>query len=94
MYGRYAELLAEWWALQLSIRKTGRTYKARGKNNQIVGIVLRPEVKLRNTISVELRRMESEMGLTPAARERLTAEIRTAEAAEGKARFFGGQAAG
>jgi len=87
-YARYAALLVEWWALHLDLRKNGRTYEVHGKDGQVVGINPRAEVKMRNTISVELRRMESEFGLTPAARERLTADLPPIQEQEGKGRFF------
>jgi P27 family predicted phage terminase small subunit len=94
IYARYAALTVEWWELHKDIQENGRTQEVFGKEGKLVGRNPRPEVKMRNAVGTELRHIEAELGLTPAARERLTAALREIAEPQGKGRFFGAKVAG
>ncbi|KKM65637.1 hypothetical protein LCGC14_1489240, partial [marine sediment metagenome] len=49
--------------------------KGKDATTEIIGFQPFPEVTQRNKLSVELRRLEAEFGLTPAARARIEVEV-------------------
>ncbi len=79
---RYCVMWCEWWRCDEHVKKYGISFPLkrvvdRGKPTEtveIMGFQPFPELTQRNKLAVELRRLEAEFGLTPAARTRLQVE--------------------
>ena len=86
---RRAEDFIEEHGTQYPVKKVSGTGKER--KTEVVGFRMFPEAKLASVLSVELRRLECEFGLTPASRTRISEEATQAGAAVSephKSRFF------
>ena len=80
---RYCELFVRWWKAAAFLVENGETYVLRepdkdGPKGKVQGkvrcIMQFPQVSIVNNLSNELRRLEAEFGLTPAARTRIQVE--------------------
>lgn len=71
---RYCVLWVQWRKATLFIQQNGMTYPITDGAGKLRCFQQFPQVNIQATLSVELRRMEQELGLTPAARTRLRAD--------------------
>ena len=71
---RYCKLTADWVKLSKVIDEHGDVYPVRDKQDKTVGFRMLPQVKVRESLSAELRQLDREFGLTPSARSRLIVE--------------------
>lgn len=86
---RYCVMWCEWWKCDAFVKKYGISFAIkrvvdRGKpteTTEIMGFQPFPELTQRNKLSVELRRLEAEFGLTPAARARIQVGVTESPAA-------------
>lgn len=95
---RYCRLWERWRRSEEFIEEHGTQYPVkktigRGEDQtvEVVGFRIFPEAKLAMALAVELRRLEQEFGLTPAARTRISEEAHSAGSSvvePHKARFF------
>lgn len=90
---RYCRLWQRWRRCEDFIEEHGDQYPVLDKKGKTIGFRIFPSAKLASVLSVELRRLECEFGLTPASRTRISAEATQAGASvtePHKARFFKG----
>lgn len=73
---QYCELSAQFWSIQQTLKKHGKTYTSGNK------IVIRPEVKLSLDLAQELRIQAAQFGFTPASREGIKLMTRTSQPKE------------
>ena len=65
----------EWWlAVRAKLKKEGDTYPILNDGGEIKYIAQRPEVAIAHKLAQQLRQLESDFGLTPAARVSLKVE--------------------
>jgi P27 family predicted phage terminase small subunit len=88
---RYCVLWQRWLISEKFLKAYGHQYETTNRKND-VAYKPYPELKAAQALATELRRLEQEFGLTPAARTRITAEATQAGAAASddtrKSRFF------
>ena len=77
---RYCELFIDWKQAQDFIRRNGTTYTITELDDvtgkpKIVNVRKFPQVNVRDSLSMQLLRLEQEFGLTPSARARITVDI-------------------
>ncbi len=72
---RYCELSVDWWKANEWIREKGTTYPLRDKHGNIRCFMQFPQVGVRNHVGAEIRRIETEFGLTPAARTKIDLSV-------------------
>jgi len=80
---RYCVMWCEWWRCDAHLKKYGLSFpmkrivgKGKDERTEVIGFQPFPELVQRNKLSVELRRLEAEFGLTPAARTRIQVETK------------------
>jgi P27 family predicted phage terminase small subunit len=88
---RYCVLWQRWLIAEKFLKTYGHQYDLTNKDGQTTWHAY-PESKVAAVLFAELRRLEQEFGLTPAARTRITAEATQAGVAASddtrKSRFF------
>lgn len=88
---RYCVLWQRWLIAEKFLKTYGHQYEMENKDGETTYHAY-PELKAAAVLFAELRRLEQEFGLTPAARTRITAEATQAGAAASddtrKSRFF------
>ena len=71
---RYCDTYEWWLATRAKLKKEGDTYPILNDKGEIKYIAQRPEVSIANKLAVQLRQLESDFGLSPAARTSLKVE--------------------
>ena len=84
---RYCVLFAQWRQLAASVAKYGQMVPIK-KGDVVVGMAASPYLKAQMVVGQELRRLEVEFGLTPAARARMAMVPQVDHKPTGKDRFF------
>jgi P27 family predicted phage terminase small subunit len=85
---RYCVMWCEWWRCDAHVKKYGISFPLkrvidRGKpteRTEVIGFQPFPELTQRNKLSTDLSRLETEFGLTPAARGRIQVDPHTLKA--------------
>lgn len=88
---RYCRLWQRWRTAEEFIEEHGDQYPVKDKDGTVISFRLFPSARVAMALAAELRRLEQEFGLTPAARTRISEEARSAGASVAephKARFF------
>ncbi len=73
---RYCELTCRWAAAAEFIRKYGESYPLKDSEGKVKCFAPFPQVAISNKLSAELRQLERQFALTPAARAKLNVGIR------------------
>lgn len=71
---RYCDTYEWWLATRAKLKKDGDTYPILNDKGEIKYIAQRPEVSIANKLAMQLRQLESDFGLSPAARTSLKVE--------------------
>lgn len=71
---RYCDTYEWWLATRAKLKKEGDTYPILNDKGEIKYIAQRPEVSIANKLAMQLRQLESDFGLSPAARTSLKVE--------------------
>jgi P27 family predicted phage terminase small subunit len=71
---RYCDTYEWWLATRAKLRAEGDTYPILNDGGEIKYIAQRPEVSIAHKLSQQLRQLESDFGLSPAARTSLKVE--------------------
>ena len=73
-FTRYCELFPVWDDLMAFLRKSGHAHPVKNAKGEVVGVRPYPQLRLALQVSEHLLRLESQFGMTPAARARLVVE--------------------
>ena len=65
---RYCDTYEWWLATRAKLKKEGDTYPILNDKGEVKYIAQRPEVSIANKLAGQLRQLESDFGLSPAAR--------------------------
>ena len=68
---RYCDTYEWWLATRAKLKKEGDTYPILNDKGDVKYIAQRPEVSIANKLAAQLRQLESDFGLSPAARTSL-----------------------
>lgn len=71
---RYCDTYEWWLAVRAKLKKEGDTYPILNDGGEIKYIAQRPEVSIAHKLSQQLRQLEADFGLSPAARVSLKVE--------------------
>lgn len=71
---RYCDTFEWWLAVREKLKKEGDTYPILNDKGDVKYIAQRPEVSIAHKLAQQLRQLESDFGLTPAARSSLKVE--------------------
>lgn len=71
---RYCDTYEWWLATRAKLKKDGDTYPILNDKGEVKYIAQRPEVSIANKLAMQLRQLESDFGLSPAARTSLKVE--------------------
>ncbi len=71
---RYCDTYEWWLATRAKLRKEGDTYPILNDGGEIKYIAQRPEVSIAHKLATQLRQLEADFGLSPAARVSLKVE--------------------
>ena len=71
---RYCDTYEWWLAVRAKLKKEGDTYPILNDGGEIKYIAQRPEVSIAHKLAQQLRQLESDFGLSPAARVSLKVE--------------------
>ena len=71
---RYCDTYEWWLAVRAKLKAEGDTYPILNDGGQVKYIAQRPEVSIAHKLSQQLRQLESDFGLSPAARSSLKVE--------------------
>jgi P27 family predicted phage terminase small subunit len=71
---RYCDTWEWWLAVRVKLKKEGDTYPILNDGGEIKYIAQRPEVSITHKLAGQLRQLESDFGLSPAARASLKVE--------------------
>lgn len=71
---RYCDTWEWWLAVRVKLKKEGDTYPILNDGGEIKYIAQRPEVSIAHKLAGQLRQLESDFGLSPAARASLKVE--------------------
>jgi P27 family predicted phage terminase small subunit len=71
---RYCDTYEWWLATRATLKKQGDTYPILNDKGEVKYIAQRPEVSIANKLAAQLRQLESDFGLSPAARTSLKVE--------------------
>jgi P27 family predicted phage terminase small subunit len=71
---RYCDTYEWWLATRAKLKKEGDTYPILNDKGDVKYIAQRPEVSIANKLAAQLRQLESDFGLSPAARTSLKVE--------------------
>jgi len=71
---RYCDTYEWWLATRAKLKKEGDTYPILNDKGEVKYIAQRPEVSIANKLATQLRQLESDFGLSPAARTSLKVE--------------------
>ena len=71
---RYCDTWEWWLAVRAKLKKEGDTYPILNDGGEIKYIAQRPEVSIAHKLAGQLRQLESDFGLSPAARTSLKVE--------------------
>lgn len=71
---RYCDTYEWWLATRAKLKKEGDTYPILNDKGEVKYIAQRPEVSIANKLAAQLRQLESDFGLSPAARTSLKVE--------------------
>ena len=71
---RYCDTYEWWLATRAKLKKEGDTYPILNDKGEIKYIAQRPEVSIAHKLAVQLRQLEQDFGLNPAARTSLHVE--------------------
>ena len=71
---RYCDTYEWWLATRAKLKQEGDTYPILNDKGDIKYIAQRPEVSIANKLAMQLRQLESDFGLSPAARTSLKVE--------------------
>lgn len=71
---RYCDTYEWWISTRAVLKKDGDTYPILNDAGEIKYIAQRPEVSIAHKLSAQLRQLESDFGLSPAARSSLKVE--------------------
>jgi P27 family predicted phage terminase small subunit len=71
---RYCDTYEWWIATRAVLKKDGDTYPILNDAGEIKYIAQRPEVSIAHKLAAQLRQLESDFGLSPAARSSLKVE--------------------
>ena len=72
--GRYCDTWEWWLAVRAKLKAEGDTYGILNDKGDVKYIAQRPEVSIANKLAAQLRQLESDFGLSPAARTSLKVE--------------------
>ena len=84
---RYCDTYEWWLATRAKLKKEGDTYPILNDKGEIKYIAQRPEVSIAHKLAVQLRQLEQDFGLNPAARTALHVEEKKQET-DDDARMF------
>ena len=84
---RYCDTYEWWLATRAKLKKEGDTYPILNDKGEIKYIAQRPEVSIAHKLAVQLRQLEQDFGLNPAARTSLHVEEQKQET-DDDARMF------
>ena len=85
---RYCQLWARWRKCEEFIEKNGESFQTESRNGEL-SYRLYPESRVAQALAAELRKLETEFGLTPSSRSRIVIdESNKGERVKDKARFF------
>lgn len=88
---RYCEMMVRWIKAKEFVDKHGDSHPVLGKRDRVIGMKLVPQMKILKEFGAELRSLEAQFGMTPAARTRIISPEKAASAGYGdtsKSRFF------
>lgn len=86
---RYCRLWARWRDCEDFITKNGESFPILGRNGKATSYRLYPESRVASSLFSELRKLETEFGLTPSSRSRVdTDKCSAGPTLKSKARFF------
>ena len=71
---RYCDTYEWWLAVRVKLKKEGDTYPILNDKGEIKYIAQRPEVSIAHKLAQQLRQLEADFGLSPAARVSLKVE--------------------
>lgn len=71
---RYCDTFEWWLATRATLKKDGDTYPILNDGGEIKYIAQRPEVSIAHKLAQQLRQLEQDFGLSPAARASLSVE--------------------
>lgn len=71
---RYCDTYEWWLATRVKLKKEGDTYPILNDKGEVKYIAQRPEVSIAHKLAQQLRQLESDFGLSPAARVSLKVE--------------------
>jgi P27 family predicted phage terminase small subunit len=71
---RYCDTYERWLATRARLKKDGDTYPILNDKGEVKYIAQRPEVSIANKLAAQLRQLESDFGLSPAARTSIKVE--------------------
>lgn len=72
--GRYCDTYEWWVSTRAVLKKDGDTYPILNDAGEVKYIAQRPEVSIAHKLAAQLRQLESDFGLSPAARSSLKVE--------------------
>lgn len=85
---RYCQVWLWWVECCEHIKKYGMTYPVKAEDGSLIELVEWPQVRRSLNYSTELRKLENEFGMTPAARSRITVPDKPDTTKNDKKRFF------
>jgi len=85
---RYCKMYDRWLRLEQFIDEHGEVYETHAYNRQATGFQIRPQMRVLIQLSEQMSKIESQFGMTPAARTRLRSE-RQESRSEMDRRMFG-----
>jgi len=88
MLGRYCVIWELWDKARRFIEKNGEVMDVRDKQGRTKNIKLVPQARLSLRYTEELRRIESEFGMTPSARTKVGGGLKGNKSESSKSRFF------
>jgi len=83
---RYCQIWERWRDCEAHTSKHGQSFQFTDKNGS-VSYRLYPEAKMSHTLAGELRKLETEFGMTPSSRSRVETDKKP-QGQKSKARFF------
>lgn len=86
---RYCDTYEWWLAVRAKLRAEGDTYPILNDGGEVKYIAQRPEVSIAHKLAQQLRQLEQDFGLNPAARASLNVEKPQQEADEEDRLMFG-----
>jgi len=86
---RYCDTFEWWLATRATLKKDGDTYPILNDGGEVKYIAQRPEVSIAHKLAQQLRQLEQDFGLNPAARASLSVEPEKSSDEDAAAILFG-----